>query len=321
MSSDSEESHASAHHDDADADADEIDIGSPSSAASDTRKDGQILSGQQEEDENGKELISLASGANDMTFATRRRSEAEQDDDTSTLELPMSPAPQRPRSPESVSTPDDTPSIQGSMLSSPGSSVPASYASLRPHRPTSLQPFERRFSARMSPSPLASPRAVSSPIFLSAHSRQSSLSSNLLFQVQPDEADTPQAPWEVVRWTKLKKITGQVFSEVGKRNFGRPTCLAVAASLVVGTSKGFILVFDYQQVLKSIIGPGTKGMESGMLHEILLTRSSYRMWTGDSYSHIGRSLNDSRRTCDWSYIHLGASSACETLPAHSSTGS
>jgi hypothetical protein len=75
-----------------------------------------------------------------------------------------------------------------------------------------------------------------------------------------DGADTPQAPWEVVRWTKLKKITAQIFSEVGKRNFGRPTCLNVTVSLVIGTSKGYILVFDYQQVLKSIIGPGTKGM-------------------------------------------------------------
>ena len=57
----------------------------------------------------------------------------------------------------------------------------------------------------------------------------------------------------------MKKISAQVFSEVGKRNFGRPTCLSVAASIVIGTSKGYILVFDYHQVLKSIIGPGTKG--------------------------------------------------------------
>jgi hypothetical protein len=106
---------------------------------------------------------------------------------------------------------------------------------------------------------VGSPRSLGPPAFLTPRSRQSSLSSNPLFQTQPDGADTPQAPWEVVRWTKLKKITGQVFSEVGKRNFGRPTCLNVAASLVVGTSKGFILVFDYQQVLKSIIGPGSKG--------------------------------------------------------------
>lgn len=55
------------------------------------------------------------------------------------------------------------------------------------------------------------------------------------------------------------KLNGQAFSEAGKRNFGTPTCLAVAASIVLGTSKGIILVFDYSQNLKIIIGPGTKG--------------------------------------------------------------
>ncbi|KAH8733071.1 Golgi CORVET complex core vacuolar protein 8-domain-containing protein [Phaeosphaeriaceae sp. PMI808] len=191
----------------------------------------------------------------------------------------------RPGSPESTSTPDDTPSIQESGLSSPGSSVPVSHSSLRPHRPTSLQPFERRFSSRLSPSPLASPRAVS-PAFLSAHSRQSSLSSNLVFQQQSDGADTPQAPWEVVRWTKLKKITRQVFSEVGKRNFGRPTCLNVAASLVIGTSKGFILVFDYQQVLKSIIGPGTKAIECGAVTSIAISADHSTVAGGHATGHI-----------------------------------
>jgi len=147
--------------------------------------------------------------------------------------------------------------LKGSILSSHGSSVPASHSSMsRIHHPGLLQPFERRFSSRLSPSPLHSPRVLS-PAFLTSRSRQSSVSSNLLHQ--QDESDTPQAPWEVVRWTKLKKISVQVFSEVGKRNFGRPTCLSVAALIVIGTSKGYILVFDYHQVLKSIIGPGTKG--------------------------------------------------------------
>lgn len=74
------------------------------------------------------------------------------------------------------------------------------------------------------------------------------------------DTDTPSPPWEVVRWTKLKKLNGQAFSEIGKRNFGTPTCIAVSASIVLGTSKGVILIFDYHQNLKSIIGPGTKGM-------------------------------------------------------------
>ncbi|KAL1603633.1 Vacuolar protein sorting-associated protein 8 [Paraconiothyrium brasiliense] len=284
MSSDSGESQASAHHDG----ADEVDLGTPPTALPPgtgkyLRKDGQATYG---EDEDIEELASIASGGNNMTFATGRRSQGETEDDESTSELPIRQALQRPKSPESTSTPDDTPSIQGSMLSSPGSSVPASHSSLRPHRPTSLQPFERRFSARLSPSPLASPRAVSSPIFLSAHSRQSSLSSNFLFQPQQDEVDTPQSPWEVVRWTKLKKITGQVFSEVGKRNFGRPTCLAVAASLVVGTSKGYILVFDYQQVLKSIMGPGTKAIECGPVTALAISADHSTVAGGHATGHI-----------------------------------
>ncbi|KAL5407222.1 hypothetical protein PMIN03_007294 [Paraphaeosphaeria minitans] len=283
MSSESGESQASAHQDD----ADEVDLGLPSAlplgTAEAPENNGNTPYSTGEDME---ELASIASVGNEVTFATRRRSEGEPEDDDSASHLPLRQALQRPKSPGSTSTPDDTPSIQGSMLSSPSSSVPASHSSLRPHRPTSLQPFERRFSARLSPSPSASPRAVYSPIFLSAHSRQSSLSSNFLFQSQVDEANTHQSPWEVVRWTKLKKITGQVFSEVGKRNFGRPTCLAVAASLVVGTSKGYILVFDYQQVLKSIIGPGTKAIECGPVTALAISADHSTVAGGHATGHI-----------------------------------
>ena len=66
-------------------------------------------------------------------------------------------------------------------------------------------------------------------------------------------------------------MTGQAFSEGGKRNFGRPTCIAIAASIALGTSKGIILVFDYNQNLKSIIGPGTKAVESGSVTSISIS--------------------------------------------------
>lgn len=64
-------------------------------------------------------------------------------------------------------------------------------------------------------------------------------------------------------------MSGQAFSEVGKRNFGTTTCISVSASIVLGTSKGIILIFDYHQNLKSIIGPGTKGMQSNLLSGML----------------------------------------------------
>lgn len=83
--------------------------------------------------------------------------------------------------------------------------------------------------------------------------------------------ESPSPPWEVVRWTKLRKLNGQAFSEVGKRNFGAPTCVAVSAHVVLGTSKGIILMFDFNQNLKMIIGPGSKAVESGAITSIAIS--------------------------------------------------
>ncbi|KAJ4297292.1 Vacuolar protein sorting-associated protein 8 [Collariella sp. IMI 366227] len=170
-----------------------------------------------------------------------------------------------------LSVPDDPPSAQGSVMSSPGSNLLASIASrsgLASPTP-SFRPFDQRFQSRISsPSHLSSPRP-SSPAFLSAHSRNVSLSSQLL--LDPGDTETPSPPWEVVRWTKLKKLNGQVFSEAGRRNFGSPTCLAISAAIVLGTSKGIILVFDYNQNVKMIIGPGTKAVESGPVTAIAIS--------------------------------------------------
>lgn len=142
-----------------------------------------------------------------------------------------------------------------SSLSPSGSSILPSVAS-RPglNSPTpSFRPFDRRFSSRiLSPSP-----RPSSPAFLSDHKRSASLTSQFQLELGDNEAASP--PWEVVRWTKLMKLNGQVFSEAGRRNFGSPTCIAVSASVVLGTTKGIILMFDFNQNLKMIIGPGTKG--------------------------------------------------------------
>ncbi|KAM0504130.1 hypothetical protein ACHAP8_002535 [Fusarium lateritium] len=186
-----------------------------------------------------------------------------------------------------LSGPDDTPSIQGSFVSSPGSSVLPSVAS-RPGLSSpspSFRPFDRRFQSRISSSNINTPRS-SSPAFpfLSSHSRNVSLSSQFLL----DQADleTPTPPWEVVRWTKLRKLNGHAFSEAGKRNFGSPTCLTVSATIVLGTSKGIILVFDYNQNLKMIIGPGTKAVESGPITAIAISADHTTIAGGHASGNI-----------------------------------
>lgn len=189
---------------------------------------------------------------------------------------------------DSDSIPDDTPSLRGSLLSSPGR-VASPTPRWTGSRTASgaLQPFERRFESRFSASPSPSPRA-GSPAFLSPHSRQVSLSSQISQISSQDEGDaeTPQAPWDVIRWTKLRKVTGQAFSEVGKRNFGRPTCLAVSALIAIGTSKGLILGFDYHQTLKIIIGQGTKASECGSVTALAIAADYSTIASGHANGYI-----------------------------------
>lgn len=185
---------------------------------------------------------------------------------------------------DTSSLPDDTPSIQGS-LNSPLQSDTASIRSpnTRQSPPAARRAFDRRFQSRLSSSPLGSPRALS-PAFLGLHSRQSSLAS-IGFPVA-SEADDSTAPWDVIRWTKLRRITGQIFSEIGKRNFGRPTCLAITDNIVIGTSKGLILVFDYNQSSKASIGFDTKVLECGAVTSLAISADHTTIAAGHAEGHI-----------------------------------
>ncbi|KAL7274885.1 Vacuolar protein sorting-associated protein 8 [Rhizina undulata] len=184
---------------------------------------------------------------------------------------------------ESYSTPDDTPSLHGSINSSLASSAFGSRFSPSP----SLRAFDRRFQSRLQPPPpLQSPssRALS-PALLGIHSRSSSLGSRT-DAIPFGELEDKSAPWDVVRWTKLKKITSQVFSEAGRRSFGSPTCITVSATIALGTSKGIILIFDYHQTLKSIIGPGTKAAECGPITALAVSADHTTIAGGHSSGDI-----------------------------------
>nr|POF07869.1 isoform 3 of vacuolar protein sorting-associated protein 8 like [Quercus suber] len=201
-----------------------------------------------------------------------------------------SPSPSRLESvDDSHSIPDDTPSLQGSRLSSPGPvASPLRRKQVLRTASGALQPFERRFESKSFASPTASLRAAS-PGFLTPHSRQISLSSQISQASSQDDTDPgeiSQAPWDIIKWTKLRKITGQAFSELGRRNFGRPTCMAVSALIAVGTSKGIVLGFDYHQTLKIIIGQGTKATECGSVTALAIAADYSTIVTGHANGHI-----------------------------------
>lgn len=242
-----------------------------------------------------------------------------------------------------VSGPDDTPSLKvhstcvgrmrstsladtskSSIRSSPSNGVQPSRASSRLGISQSPQPFDHRFKARVSSSSPV-PRSAS-PAFLTSHSRQVSVSSQLTLRSQEEELHEKEQqlrPWEVVRWTRLKKISHQAFSESGKRAFGRPTFLTIGASIAIGTSKGIILLFDYQQTLKSIIGQGTAGKLTNFRATLLSADqlSSRRMWRCHCTRHICGSFHGCRRSQEWHDLYLGLVSSCETFSSHPATKS
>ncbi|KAI1106195.1 Golgi CORVET complex core vacuolar protein 8-domain-containing protein [Jackrogersella minutella] len=258
---------------------DHLDLSPEGDAASSDEETIKGDRGQEEiaevEEDEGQELESIASDqpTGNGAIANRYRQLLLRGRDDVSEDGSTEGLPRRVGSPidSLLSVPDDSPSLQGSMISSPGSSRVPSLAS-RPglSSPTpSFRPFDRRFQSRISsPSSALSPRPTS-PAFLTGHSRQVSMSSQ--FFLDAGDTETPTPPWEVVRWTKLKKLNGQAFSEAGRRSFGSPTCIAVSASIVLGTTKGIILMFDYNQNLKMIIGPGTKAVESGPITAIAIS--------------------------------------------------
>lgn len=245
--------------------------------------------------ESGDAGESTEEGA-DQDFAQLDRGQNDSVDEGSADVGPNTPIAQR--SPvgsalDSGSIPDDTPSRAGSLLSSPGrdaSPLPRRVSERKNIMRTpsgALQPFERRFESRLSASPGSS--RAQSPAFLSPHSRQISISSQLSgmsSEAGGSATDSPQVPWDVVRWTKLRKLTGQAFSESGKRSFGRPTCMAVSALIAIGTSKGLVLGFDYHQTLKIIIGPGTKATECGSVTSIAIAADYSTIASGHANGYI-----------------------------------
>ena len=129
---------------------------------------------------------------------------------------------------------------------------------------SALRPFDRRFHSRLQSVSYGSLRSPS-PSPSIARSRISSVSSTAFDDAFDNLPSDEKMPWEVVRWSKLRKLSSQVYSESGRQSYGTPTCIAISASIAVGTSRGFILNFDYNQNLSMVFGINSKGMYTKLM--------------------------------------------------------
>ncbi|KAK9471310.1 Golgi CORVET complex core vacuolar protein 8-domain-containing protein [Dipodascopsis tothii] len=147
-----------------------------------------------------------------------------------------------------------------------------------------VRPFDRRFHTRLQSPSYASLRS-SSPAPSVARSRISSISTAAFDEAFDHLPSDEKMPWEVVRWTKLRKLSSQVYSESGRQSYGTPTCITIAASIAVGTSRGYVLVFDYNQNMLYTLGMNIKA-EAGAVTALAFTADYTHIASGHERGHV-----------------------------------
>lgn len=159
--------------------------------------------------------------------------------------------------------------------------------------PLLIRSIDQRFQTRLSS--LTSVRSTSSNFSISSSASSSlnpsrnSTNNNTTFTIEDDRllfSDSNADPWETVRWSKLRKISNQIFSESAQSAYGKPTCILAAAHIVLGMSHGHVLVFDYHQTLLAVLGLKTKAIECGQVTSLAVSADMSYIASGYSSGHI-----------------------------------
>lgn len=152
-------------------------------------------------------------------------------------------------------------------------------------------------------SPLPTPPPIQSPRPLS-HLRRSSIStsasnasissstipsttamsaSNLSVLAGPT---VPPGPKDVLRWIPLRILATQLLTAAMRQKVGVPTALAISGGILIGTSRGVVLVYDFAQVLKAILGDPTDESNRGSVTSIALGPDHNKLACGYAYGVI-----------------------------------
>ncbi|KAI9316979.1 Golgi CORVET complex core vacuolar protein 8-domain-containing protein [Dichotomocladium elegans] len=93
-------------------------------------------------------------------------------------------------------------------------------------------------------------------------------------------------PWEAFRWTPLKKISDQLYSEDLRRQHGLASVLAVSGVIAVGTTRSLVFVYDYSQDLKCILGDSARAIELGSVTSLSISADHATIVCGHSQGYI-----------------------------------
>ncbi|CCH42438.1 Vacuolar protein sorting-associated protein [Wickerhamomyces ciferrii] len=95
-----------------------------------------------------------------------------------------------------------------------------------------------------------------------------------------DDNDNDHNGISSIKWANLKKLNDILQSSQSKQKYGDPTCIAPGDIVAIGTSKGYTLIFDYNQNLLHSLGKDTKALTCGEITSISISMDSTHVATG-----------------------------------------
>ncbi|KAJ3176538.1 Vacuolar protein sorting-associated protein 8 [Geranomyces variabilis] len=162
----------------------------------------------------------------------------------------------------------------------PGDAIPNGSAG---SRSVEDSPSERSSETSVYATPL-----LHSPRMLGSHSRQASFSNSVsaasmtsstvpslggLLAVETNIASgmtPPPGPKDVLRWTPLQRLSLQLYTGAMRQKVGTPTCMHISGAIFVGTSRSMVLIYDFGQTLKAMLGDPADSVLLGSVTSISL---------------------------------------------------
>ncbi|KAJ3150392.1 Vacuolar protein sorting-associated protein 8 [Geranomyces variabilis] len=160
-------------------------------------------------------------------------------------------------------------------------------------------PSERSSEASVYATPL-----LHSPRMPGSHSRQPSFSNSVsaasvtsstvpslggLLAVEGNIASgmtPPPGPKDVLRWTPLQRLSLQLYTGAMRQKVGTPTCMHIAGAIFVGTSRSMVLIYDFGQTLKTMLGDPADSVLLGSVTSISLGFDRTQLVCGYGYGTI-----------------------------------
>ncbi|KAJ3147683.1 Vacuolar protein sorting-associated protein 8 [Geranomyces michiganensis] len=96
----------------------------------------------------------------------------------------------------------------------------------------------------------------------------------------------PPGPKDVLRWTPLQRLSLQLYTGAMRQKWGTPTCMHIAGAIFVGTSRSMVLVYDFGQTLKAVLGDPAGSAQLGSVTSISLGFDRTQLVCGYGYGTI-----------------------------------